>query len=37
MEEFQKAIVQLLKSSMDQQKKFEERQQKLLMELHKQQ
>ena len=37
MEEFQKTIVQLLKANLDQQQKFEERQQKLVMELHKQQ
>ena len=37
MEEFQKTIVQLLKVNMDQQQKFEERQQQLVMELHKQQ
>ena len=37
MEEFQKTIVQLLKANMDQQQKFEERQEKLFMELHKQQ
>ena len=37
MEEFQKLIVQLLKTNMDQQRKFEERQQKLIIELHKQQ
>ena len=37
MEEFQKTIVQLLKANMDQQIKFEERQQQLVLELHKQQ
>ena len=37
MEEFQKVIVQLLKDNMDQQQKFEDRQQQLIMELHKQQ
>ena len=37
MEEFQKTIVQLLKANLDQQQKFEERQEKLVMELHKQQ
>ena len=37
MEEFQKTIVQLLKPNMDQQQKFEERQQQLVKELHKQQ
>ena len=36
MEEF-KTIVQLLKANMDQQQKFKERQEKLVMELHKQQ
>ena len=37
MEEFKKIIVQMLKANMDQQQKFEERQQQLVMELHKQQ
>ena len=37
MEEFQKTIIQLLKANMNQQQKFEERQKKLVMELHKQQ
>ena len=37
MGEFQKTIIQLLKTNLDQQQKFEERQQKLVMELHKQQ
>ena len=37
MEEFQKTIVQLRKANIDQQQKFEERQEKLVMELHKQQ
>ena len=37
MEEFQKTIIQLLKAKLDQQQKFEERQEKLVMELHKQQ
>ena len=48
MEEFQKEIVQMLKANMDQQQKFEERQQlhqqkleereqQLFLELHKQQ
>ena len=37
MEEFQKPIVQLLKANLDQQQKFEERQEKLVIELHKQQ
>ena len=37
MEEFQKIIVKMLKANMDQQQKFEERQQQLFMELHKQQ
>ena len=37
MEEFQKTIIQLLKANLDQEKKFEERQGKLVMELHKQQ
>ena len=37
MEEFQKVIVQMLKANVDQQQKFEERQEKLVMELHKQQ
>ena len=36
MEEFLKIIVQMLKANMDQQQKFEERQQQLVMELHKQ-
>ena len=36
MEEFQKIIVQMLKANMDQQQKFEERQHKLFIELHKQ-
>ena len=34
MEEFQNAIVKLLKANLDQQQKFEERQEKLVMELH---
>ena len=37
MEEFKKTIVQLLKANLDQQQKIEERQKKLVMELHKQQ
>ena len=37
MEEFQKTIVQLLKANLDQQQKFQERQEKLIMKLHKQQ
>ena len=37
MEEFQKTLIQLLKANLDQQQKFEERQEKLVMELHKQQ
>ena len=37
MEEFQKTIVELIKANMDQQQKFEEKQQKLIMEFHKQQ
>ena len=37
MEEFQKYIVQLLKANLDQQQKFEERPEKLVIELHKQQ
>ena len=37
MEEFQKNIVHLLKASLDQQQKIEKRQEKLVMELHKQQ
>ena len=37
MEEFQKTIVQLLKANLDQKQKFEERQQRFVMELHKQQ
>ena len=37
MEGFQKPIVQLLKGNLDQQQKFEERQEKMVMELHKQQ
>ena len=36
MEEFQKTIIQLLKANLDQQQKFEERQEKLVMELRKQ-
>ena len=36
MKEFQKTIVQLLKANLDQQQKFKERQEKLVMELHKQ-
>ena len=36
MEELKKTIIQLLKANMDQQQKFEERQQKLVLELHKQ-
>ena len=36
MEEFQKTTVQLLKANLDQQQKFEEGQEKLVMELHKQ-
>ena len=35
--ELKKPIVQLLKAKLDQQQKFEERQEKLVMELHKQQ
>ena len=35
MEEFQKTIIKLLKTNLDQQQKFEERQEKLVMELHK--
>ena len=35
MEEFQKTIIQLLKTNLDLQQKFEERQEKLVMELHK--
>ena len=35
MEEFQKSIIQLLMANLDQQQKFEERQKKLVMELHK--
>ena len=37
MEELKKNIFPLLKANLDQQQKFEERQQKLVMELHKQQ
>ena len=37
MEELQKTIVQLLKANMDLQQKFEERQEKLVIELHKEQ
>ena len=37
MKEFQKTIVPLLKANMDQQQKFGERQEKFVMELHKQQ
>ena len=37
MEEFQKIIVKLLKANMDQQQKFKETQQKLVMELDKRQ
>ena len=37
MEELKKTIIQLLKTNLDQQQKFEERQQKLIMEFHKQQ
>ena len=37
METFHKTIIQLLKKDLDQQQKFEERQKKLVMELHKQQ
>ena len=38
MEEFKKkTIIQLLKANLDQQQKFEKRQEKLVMELHKQQ
>ena len=38
MEEFKKkkTIVHLLKANLDQQQKFQERQEKLVMELHKQ-
>ena len=35
MEEFQKTIVQLLMANMVQQQKFKERQQQLVMQLHK--
>ena len=37
MEKCQKTIIQLLKANIDQQQKFKGRQQKLVMELHKQQ
>ena len=37
MKEFQKTIIQLLKADMDQQQKFEEKQQNLVLELQKQQ
>ena len=37
MEEFQKIIILFLKANLDQQQKFEERQKRLAMELHKQQ
>ena len=37
MEELKKTIIQFLKVNLDQQPKFEERQENLVMELHKQQ
>ena len=37
MEEFKKTTIQLQKANMDHLQKFEERQKKLVMELHKQQ
>ena len=37
MEEFPKTVVKLLKANLDQQQKFEQRQEKLVLELHKQQ
>ena len=37
MEEFQKTIIQLQKANIDQQQKFEVRQEKLVFEIHKQQ
>ena len=37
MEELKKTIIQLLKANLNQQQKFEEKQKKLVMELHKQQ
>ena len=36
MEQFQKNIIKLLKANLDQQQKFEERQEKFVLELHEQ-